>query len=283
MPLPSQLIDGVEVADAAAELHRRCAPPSKMASTAFSFIGFPSNAPLRSTTCSHSKPCSSNVRACAAGIGVEYRRLLHLALAEPDALPVLEVDGREEDHGFHFRKLAISASPSFWLFSGWNWVPAKLSLADERGDRSAVVGGGDERIGVARHEVEGVHEIGVEARFARSGCRRKSDARGRASSVFQPICGILSAGSAGSIALTSPSIQPSPGVSPCSSPRSAIKLQPTQMPRNGLPRRPHALLQRLDHAGNGVEPALAVGEGADARQHDRARPRAPLRLGGRPD
>ena len=30
----------------------------------------------------------------------------------------------------------------------------------------------------------------------------------------------------------------------------------------------HGLLQRLDHAGHGVEPGAAVGEGADARQHD---------------
>ena len=43
---------------------------------------------------------------------------------------------------------------------------------------------------------------------------------------------------------------------------------PTQMPRNGLPRRDHLLLQRLDHAGDRVETAPAIGEGADARQHD---------------
>src|SRR5260370_28535065 len=30
----------------------------------------------------------------------------------------------------------------------------------------------------------------------------------------------------------------------------------------------HRLNQRLDHAGDAVEPAPAVGEGADARQHD---------------
>ena len=32
-------------------------------------------------------------------------------------------------HGRHRRKLAISFSPSFWLFSGWNWVPAMLPRA----------------------------------------------------------------------------------------------------------------------------------------------------------
>ena len=35
--------------------------------------------------------------------------------------------------------------------------------------------------------------------------------------------------------------------------------------RTGTPQ--HALVQRLDHAGDVVEPAPAIGEGADARQH----------------
>ena len=34
-----------------------------------------------------------------------------------------------ELYGFHLRKLAISAKPSRWLFSGWNCVPAMLSRA----------------------------------------------------------------------------------------------------------------------------------------------------------
>ena len=43
---------------------------------------------------------------------------------------------------------------------------------------------------------------------------------------------------------------------------------PTQMPRNGLPRSLHGLLERLEHAGHRVEAAHAIGKGADARQHD---------------
>ena len=38
------------------------------------------------------------------------------------------VDGGEEDHGFHFKKFEIRASPKRWLFSGWNWVPIAVSL-----------------------------------------------------------------------------------------------------------------------------------------------------------
>ena len=40
------------------------------------------------------------------------------------------------------------------------------------------------------------------------------------------------------------------------------------MPRNGRPLLAHGILQRLAHARHGVEAAFAIGEGADARQHD---------------
>ena len=58
---------------------------------------------------------------------VEHRRPVHVAAQKPDALSVLEVDGGKQDHGRHLRKLAISISPSVWLFSGWNCVPTTLS------------------------------------------------------------------------------------------------------------------------------------------------------------
>ena len=107
---------------------------SKIASTAFSFTG---RALERAVQIDHMQPVEAVVLEVARlrrRIGVEHRGLRHLALAQPHALPVFEVDGREQDHGplyhgFHFRKLAISARPSFWLFSGWNWLPAILSLA----------------------------------------------------------------------------------------------------------------------------------------------------------
>ena len=60
-------------------------------------------------------------------IAVEHGRARHVALLQPHAGAVLEVDGRKQDHGVHFRKLPISANPSRWLFSGWNWVPTMVS------------------------------------------------------------------------------------------------------------------------------------------------------------
>jgi hypothetical protein len=45
----------------------------------------------------------------------------------------------------------------------------------------------------------------------------------------------------------------------------------------------HALFERLDHAGNGVEAAPAIGEGADAGQHDAGGSGDIIRLAGDQD
>ena len=62
------------------------------------------------------------LRGKAAGlrrrIEVEHGGARHVALFEAHALAVLQIDGGEENHGFHFRKFEISASPKRWLFSG---------------------------------------------------------------------------------------------------------------------------------------------------------------------
>ena len=62
-------------------------------------------------------------------IVVEDGRAVHVALDEADALAFLEIDCRKQNHGRHLRKLAMSARPSLWLFSGWNWTPTRLSRA----------------------------------------------------------------------------------------------------------------------------------------------------------
>ena len=51
-------------------------------------------------------------------VEIEHGRACHVALLQAHALAVLEIDGGKKDHGFHFRKLAIRASPKRWLFSG---------------------------------------------------------------------------------------------------------------------------------------------------------------------
>ena len=62
-------------------------------------------------------------------IAMKHGRARHVALLEADREAVLEIDGGKKDHGFQFKKFAIKARPSRWLFSGWNCVPTMLSRA----------------------------------------------------------------------------------------------------------------------------------------------------------
>ena len=59
-----------------------------------------------------------------------------------------------------------------------------------------------------------------------------------------------------------------PAVTSYSRPRSAMQLHADADAEERPALAAHRLLQRLDHARHRVEPAPAVGEGADARQHD---------------
>ena len=69
-------------------------------------------------------------------IAMEHGRARHVALLQPHGEAFLQVDGGEQDHGVHFKKFGDQlASPSRWLFSGWNCVPTMLSRADDRGER----------------------------------------------------------------------------------------------------------------------------------------------------
>src|SRR6185437_16002016 len=60
-------------------------------------------------------------------IGIESAGARHIALLKAYADAAFEINRGEQDHGVHFKKLAISARPSRWLFSGWNCVPTMLS------------------------------------------------------------------------------------------------------------------------------------------------------------
>ena len=116
--------DGLEVADAAAELHRH-GDRLEHRLDRRALTGLPAKAPSRSTTCRYSKPCAAKLLRLRGRIEVEHGRARHVALLEPHALAVLQIDRGKKDHGFHFRKFAISARPKRWLFSGWNCVPTR--------------------------------------------------------------------------------------------------------------------------------------------------------------
>ena len=51
-------------------------------------------------------------------IAMKNGRTRHVALLQPHGEAFLQIDGGKQDHGVHFKKLAISAKPRRWLFSG---------------------------------------------------------------------------------------------------------------------------------------------------------------------
>ena len=51
-------------------------------------------------------------------VGIVDGRLVHVAELQAHAGSVFQIDRGKQNHGFHLKKLAISASPSAWLFSG---------------------------------------------------------------------------------------------------------------------------------------------------------------------
>ena len=60
-------------------------------------------------------------------LAIENGGASHIALLKTNSRSFLEVDRRKKNRGFHFKKFAIKARPSRWLFSGWNCVPIMFS------------------------------------------------------------------------------------------------------------------------------------------------------------
>ena len=156
--------DGLHVADAAAELDRQIDGGADGLHRR-RIHRRPSKAPLRSTQCSHLKPASANSLAWAAGSSLKTVADSITPALQPHATAVLQIDGGEQDHGVHSRKLPRMVRPAAWLFSGWNCVPDDIAASDRRGERAAVIGGGQNMRRIGGADDIGMHEIGVRARL----------------------------------------------------------------------------------------------------------------------
>ena len=104
----------------------------------------------RAVEVDHVKPRSPRrdepLRDVEGGVG-EDRGILRAPLAQPDRLPVLDVDRRYHlerhfptPHAAVQRrpKLPSSRSPAAWLFSGWNWTAKRFPRPHRGGERDPV-------------------------------------------------------------------------------------------------------------------------------------------------
>ena len=263
--LAEPALDGGAVADAAAELHR----DFHRGEDALDRRGIHRLAGESAVEIDDVEILEALRRESARLLGrvaMEHRRARHVALFEAHGFAVFQIDGGKKDHGFHFRKFAISARPSFWLFSGWNCVPTMLSRADDRGDRAAIVGLGHE-IGALRHlELIGVHEIGVQAlrpeRQAVDQLVRPRDIERVPAHVrnFQ-----LRIARRDAIDFAGDPAQPLGDFVFAAALGQKLHADADAEERPALAM--HRFLERRDHAVDGVEAAPAIGEGADAGQH----------------
>ena len=116
-PLRQPAFDGRVIADAATELHRN----SHRAEDALDGRGVhrpPGKGAVEVDDMEIVEALRDEGARLLGRITMKSRRARHVALFETDSFTVFQIDRRKEDHGFHVRKLAISARPSFWLFSG---------------------------------------------------------------------------------------------------------------------------------------------------------------------
>ena len=102
----------------------------------------PANAPFRSTTCSHSKPCVFERLGLRGRVGVVDGRLVHVAELQANALAVLEVDGGEQDHRLPPQEIRDQGQAERLALFRMELRSGNIVARDGGGDRAAIVGGG---------------------------------------------------------------------------------------------------------------------------------------------
>ena len=80
----------------------------------------------------------------SGGVGVEYGRPRHVAMDEPDALAVLEIDGRKENHGRQFEEIGDQRQAERLALLGMKLRAGDVVARDDSRHRAAVVGGRDD-------------------------------------------------------------------------------------------------------------------------------------------
>ena len=159
----------------------------------------------------------------------------------------------------------MRARPSCLALLGMELAAGHVVARNERGDGTTVIGARHHIVRVRGCQMIRVHEIGMLAGkpgdAADSACER-------ASSMFQPICGILSDWSSGAIGTTSPSIQPKPWVVDMLEPALGHQLHADADAEERLAAARHVIVDCIPQAGD----RLASHRGSrGTRRHPEAR------------
>ncbi|MGY2850426.1 hypothetical protein ACVMDN_007680 [Bradyrhizobium sp. USDA 4510] len=110
-------LDGLEVADAAAELHRH-GDGLQHRLHRMRIHRLAGEGTVEIDDVEIFEALRGEARRLRRRIEIEHGGARHVALLQAHALAVLQINRWKENHGFHFKKLAIKARPKRWLFSG---------------------------------------------------------------------------------------------------------------------------------------------------------------------
>src|SRR3990170_783013 len=166
-----------------------------------------------------------------------------------------------------FEEIGDQLKPELLALLGMELAPGHIVLGDERGDGAAIVGGGDQRLGARGHEMIGVHEIGVETCLAGRDALEQSVLACEIKRVPAHMRD-LERGIAGRDRPHLAFDPAEPWRQPMFKPAHRHELKADADAEKRFPALPHGLFKGFDHAGNIDQALAAIGEGADARQHD---------------
>src|SRR6266851_10481994 len=276
-------------------LRSRMPPPScsgmvtalSIASTACAFIGLPAKAPSRSTTCRYSNPCAANVCAWAVGSRLNtvaramspcsrrthwpfFRSMAGNRIMECCLLPA-PLRGRVGEGGtlsrLPFQKVRNQSQPEALALFRVKLRADRGVLADHRRHRAAVIGARQHVRLVRGVEVIGVHEIAMAAlRPQRQTLEHRmlADHVERVPAHMGNFQILLARGNLLDVA--GDPVEAVGGDMLLAARRHQLHADTDAEERPRLV--PHGFGHGFDHAVQRIETPAAIGEGADAGQHD---------------
>ena len=206
------------------------------------------------------KPWRSKRRACAAGSVIEDGGRLHVAALAGARIGRLSDRWRETGSWPPAQEIGDQREAQRLALLGVELdardiVARRPWRSRHRHDRSSAM----TSLAVSRHANDRNGRNRREVPPRRLECLQAAHAAFSRSSVFQPICGILSDGSRGAIATTSPAIQPKPSRLAMFEAALGHELHADANAEKGLAARDDFFLKRLPHAGHDrLEPVAAI-------------------------
>src|ERR1700722_12811367 len=242
---------------------------SRMRSTAAAFIGLPAKAPSRSTTCRWRKPSASKVCACAAGSRLNtVARAMSPCWSRTHTPSLRSIAGKRIIVRLRrpLEEIGDEREAEALALLGVELGAEHGVARDDRGDGAAVVGLRDEVGAVGDLELIGMHEVGVQA----AGAGGDAVEQRMMAQLVERVPAHVRDFQARVVRRDAVDLAGDPaeaGRHLVFAPALGHQLHADADAEERPAFLPHRDVERVDHAGDRIEPAPAVREGADTGQH----------------